>query len=223
MISSKLFKLSAILCFAFLLRIEMYAQESSLGLVGDVVDIPNMFNTGIGEGVNLGDADENYRYGTVDGSAAIVRNEPSLIGPIWLANTEDSRWISENANSNSHGGLHDFFYTFSLAGLDPNTALISGRFSVDNFCQVFLNNIVITEISTIGFKGYTEFTIDDNFIEGDNTIMFQVSNFNMVGKMGLRVEYDTATATVVPEPSVYGLLSGILVFSLIVFNKRKIK
>lgn len=53
--------------------------------------------------------------------------------------------------------------------------------------------------------------------------MFQVSNAGQAGPMGLRVEYDTATATVVPEPSAYGLLSGILVFSLIVFNKRKIK
>lgn len=146
MITSKLFKLNATFCVTLLLCIEMYAQVPSLGAVGEVVNIPNMFNSGIGDGVNLGDEDQNYRYGAVDGNAVIVRNEPSIVGPAWLANTQESRWISDIASADSHGGLHNFFYTFSLAGLDPNTASITGRFSVDNYCQIFLNNMEITAV-----------------------------------------------------------------------------
>jgi hypothetical protein len=217
MIPYKLLKSSAIFCVTFLLCIEIYAQVPNLGAVGDVVNIPNMFNTGIGEDFNAGDADENYRYGA---NAAIVCNP----NPFWMANTDVSRWISEFVHTNYAGGTHDFTYTFSLAGLDPETALITRRVAADNGIRISLNDVEIMNNQGNNFGAFIDFTIDDHFIEGESTIVFQVNNFGgEANPMGLRVEYDRTTATVVPEPSVYGLLSGILVFSLIVFNKRKIK
>ena len=216
MITSKLFKLNATFFVTLLLCIEIYAQVPSLGAVGEIVNIPNMFNSGIGEGVNLGDGDQNYRYGA---NVAIVCNP----NPTWMANTDVSRWISQFDHTSSSGGTHVFSYTFSLDGLDPETAVITGGVGADNGIRILLNGVQILDRSSVNnLADFTEFTMDDHFNEGENTIVFQVNN-HAPGPMALRVEYDTATATVVPEPSVYGLLSGIFVFSLIVFNKRKIK
>jgi hypothetical protein len=107
--------------------------------------------------------------------------------------------------------------TFNLAGLDPNTASISGRWSIDDYGNdIYLNGVRTAVPSAQAFgqhEFFVPFTISSGFRSGLNTLDFYV--FNGGGPTGLRVEFDpvanspTSPSTSVPEPfTIIGTLIG---------------
>lgn len=205
-------------------RLPLFLFPLLLNLVsfGQLLDIPNMFNTG--ENVEYGQRDTNYRYGTADGLGAAVHDNITPVGEFWMENTETSKWISNVFNGDSGAGAHNFFYAYSLEGFDHTTASITGLIGIDNNYRILHNGVEVVASATGNFNEFLNFAINDNFVEGNNVIQFVVDNTGVIpSPMALRVEFVTATAEAIPEPSTYVLFSGILVFALTVFKRKMSK
>src|SRR6266542_4082952 len=158
--------------------------------------IPGLFNTGVGtNGVLLvnGAVDPHYRLlQSADTSAPgpnvfVVTDTlfPIVTGP-WLASGPNSKWIAPQANQSSGNQPGDYEYrlTFDLTGLEPSTAIISGRWTSDNGGPDVLLNGVSTGA-----------TSDGNF-----TLDFVVNNgAPEINPTGLRVEL-SGTADPQPPP-----------------------
>ena len=170
-----------------------------------------MNNTGTGtEGV----ADPNWVLS--GGTAFVTATRPTL----WLANDGTSKWISPQANypANDDAGEYIYSTTFDLTGLDHNTAEFSFRVAVDNVLTDVRLNGVLQTITSSGLDAWSGlFTINSDFIGGENTLEFLTSN-TVTSPTGLRVEFSAATAdeiSDVPEPGSIALLGfgTILLFS----------
>jgi hypothetical protein len=101
--------------------------------------------------------------------------------------------------------------TFSLTGMLPATASITGRWLTDNTgINIYLNGTIMALTTPANdFTLWTSFSlpVGSNFVAGLNTLDFVSSNTS--GPSGLRVEFLTGTATdvsAVPEPATLGLL-----------------
>ncbi len=150
----------------------------------------SIFNTGVSSGGTLlapGATDPNYTI-TSSPTGTQAATVQYLAGT-WVPNDSASQWIAPSIGS---GNVGDFLFqtTFSLSGIDPATAQLSGTWGTDNEGTIFLNG-VNTGI-TIGFNngGYgfsslSPFTITSGFVSGLNTLVFDVHNDG--GPSGLRV------------------------------------
>jgi hypothetical protein len=181
--------------------------------------IPGLFNTGVGNnGATLatGVIDPHYRL--------VQSADPALPGPDarvvddalfpivgtgpWLPTTTVSKWIAPQANQSTGNQLGDYRYriSFDLAGLDPATALITGRWSSDNIgVDILLNGMPTGNANSAQFAGWSAFTISassgDAFLEGSNTIDFIVNNAPPgANPTGFRAEFTSATAEPFPPP-----------------------
>jgi len=189
--------------------------------------ISTLYNTGetnAGGLVAQGTVDPHYTL-TVNpqgGSGPYVTNSTSwqIAGGNWGANTSNSQWISpqtyySNTVSVTSDAVGNYTYqtTFSLAGLNPATASITGQYYVDNaVVQLDLNGV------NTGYVGLTpghgnintleSFTINSGFIAGNNTLSFVVEHTSASGSnpSGIEVENMVGTATAVPEPASLGLM-----------------
>src|SRR5687767_610867 len=189
---------------------------SALGTLSLAAPIPGLFNTGVGTTGALltgGSVDPHYRLiqsadASAPGPNSIVMNEgwpiaPTAGGP-WLANGPSSKWISPLASQATGNAAGDYRYriVFDLTGLEPSTAVITGRWTSDNAgAGIFLNGAAtgITYDGNFGAFSPT-FTINSGFIEGTNTLDFVVNNAGTtVNPTGLRVEV-SGTADSQPPP-----------------------
>jgi hypothetical protein len=142
--------------------------------------------------------------------------------PPWLADNSTSAWIG-TLNPIALGPTNvtrEYYYEtgFSLAGLVPSTAVISGRASQDNSLLDVLINGQSTGISesAVSFGGWTDFSFGPEDIAhlnaGDNTLTFIVQSATTDGAddyTSVRVEFLTKTA--IPEPSSLSLFGlGVL-------------
>ena len=187
--------------------------------------LTGLFNTGVDAfGVPLVGAnvpDPHYVITSSPG-AGVSNITPVTFNCCYFADGPNSRWISVNANGNNAGsGTYLFELTFSLAGLDPASAVITGQFAADNHSTIKLNGVTVPG-STNTFGSYTSFTINSNFIAGSNKLDFVV--VDDAAPMALRVNSLAGTANPVsgvPEPSTVGLiLSGLVAMSVRQFRKR---
>ena len=157
-----------------------------------------IFGTGLTAASGLaadGTVDAHYALVTsadsgFPGPNAFVANSTGFpIGP-WLASGPNSKWIgpqTQVANNNAPG---DYTYrtTFSLAGLNLATAVITGQYAGDNATIIKLNG-VSTGSSSSSFSAFTAFTINSGFVAGLNTLDFVVTNFGTsANPTGLRVD-----------------------------------
>ena len=178
--------------------------------------IPGLFSTGVGTNGALlagGAVDPHYRLiqsadATAPGPNAIVMNEgwpiaPASGGP-WLANGPISKWISPLASQATGNAAGDYRYriVFDLTGLEPASAVITGRWTSDNAgAGIFLNGAAtgITYDGNFGAFSAT-FTINSGFVDGTNTLDFVVNNAGTtVNPTGLRAEV-SGTADAQPPP-----------------------
>lgn len=120
--------------------------------------------------------------------------------PPWLANSPASKWIAPRADQSTSanvGGEYAYTTKIDLTGLDPTSAVIQGRFSVDNTCRIFVNG-KDTGIAGSGFASFTPFSINKGLlVAGVNTVEFRVTNVNpkdATNPTGLRVEFTRAEA-----------------------------
>jgi hypothetical protein len=179
--------------------------------------IPGLFNTGVGTNGALlagGSVEPHYRLvqsadAAAPGPNAFIINDgwpiaPAANGP-WLANGPSSKWIGPQASQSvgNQAGDYRFRLTFDLTGLEPSTAVITGRWSSDNAGTAILVNGVPTGITYDGnFSAFSEmFTINSGFVDGTNTLDFVVNNAGTAASpIGLRVEV-SGTAELIPPPN----------------------
>ncbi len=178
--------------------------------------IPGLFNTGVDNaGALLAPAAVDPHYRLVQsadaaflGPNAFVVNEtwpvaPNGGGP-WLANGPVSKWIAPQAPQATGNAAGNYTYrlTFNLTGLEPSTALITGRWTSDNAGPGVLLNGVTTGFTSDGnFPALgNPFTISSGFIDGINTLDFVVNNADVtVNPTGFRAEV-SGTADLQPPP-----------------------
>jgi hypothetical protein len=182
--------------------------------------IINLFNTGVNAvGAPLTDnaIDPHYAITYINGATTASAYVATAAGgyPIgpWLGDNTTSAWITPAIDTN--GGtnwVYRYTTTFDLTGLNPLTAVISGRWAGDDgggASNIFLNGVA-TGQPVAGFTSWTNFTLNSGFIAGVNTLSFQVQNSGG-GPTGVRVEMSgTATANAVPDGGSVLLLLGLL-------------
>ena len=180
---------------------------------GSAATIPGLYNTGVNDsGVTLanGAVDPHYRLvqsadGSATGPSAFVVTDtlfPIVSGP-WLASSAASKWIGPMANQSTGNLPGDYKYrlTFSLTGLEPATAVITGRWSSDNAGAAILLNGVATGITYDGNFGAfsAPFTISSGFIDGTNALDFVVNNAGAgANPTAFRAEISGAAQVTVP-------------------------
>jgi len=176
--------------------------------------IPGLFNTGVADNGALlagGAVDPHYRLiassdATYTGPAAYVLPDAYPAAPAgpWLANGPDSKWLSPrpSGGANVAAGNYTYRLQFSLAGLDPNTAVITGRWSSDNAGVDILLNGVSTGINYDGSFGAFSgvWTLRSGFVAGTNTLDFVINNAGTAANpCGFRCEL-SGTAELPPPP-----------------------
>lgn len=180
--------------------------------------ITSLFNTGVdsyGNVLGVSAAETHYTLVSVSdrslpGVQAATFSSDSTISPNgpWIGDDSLSEWIGPTGDSSLDGisgGIYDYQVTFSLAGLNPSTASITGQWAADDEGTDILVNGVSTGDTASGFRSFTAFTISSGFVDGTNTLDFIVDNSGG-GPTGLRVEM-TGTADV-PEPASMALLGA---------------
>ncbi len=168
-----------------------------------------LFNTGIG--IAEGDPDPHWQLvaRTDDPNFKPRAATVTCIGEgafgSWLANDPGrSRWLS-TANGPPfvpNGVTYTFRTTFELAGALPQAFVLRGRFIGDNRVDAIRLNgkpVRVPEHGNDAFDRFTEFSIEKGFVEGTNTLEFDVYNGapgdGETGPMGLRVEWDRSSLT----------------------------
>jgi hypothetical protein len=183
--------------------------------VAQAATIP-LFNTGVdgsGSPQANGSAESHYTlasgpYLSLPGLRVGASAGGFPIGP-WQGDDAASAWIgpADSGAFYGPGGTYDYRLTFSLAGLDPSTASITGQWSVDDNARDILLNGVSTGQTGCGFTCWGGFSLSSGFQPGANTIDFIVDNAG--GPTGLRVEMSgTAAASpgAAPEPSSWAMM-----------------
>ncbi|MBS0505413.1 MAG: PEPxxWA-CTERM sorting domain-containing protein [Proteobacteria bacterium] len=171
--------------------------------------IPGLSNTGA-------DADANGidDAWTLNGGSAFIG---SPINPAWQANDGTSRWLTPTANGNADldptaPGFYSYTLNFSLAGFDPASASLSGRFAVDNTVDsITLNGVSLgSGGACCSFASGGTFSANSGFVAGTNTLTFTVRNFAQAtgNPTGLRVEFLQSAVNAVPEPAAWALMIG---------------
>jgi hypothetical protein len=205
--------------------------------------IPLLFSTGVDDnGVPLPDGpigtgaigDPHYSLFSVPAGGTTKIDVFTFSGQ-WVARDAISTWIAPNSVTTSgqpeDGPVGDYDYrtTFSLAGFNPATASITGKWATDNSGLDILINGHSTRNSGASFTALQDFSISSNFVTGINTLDFLVRNFNGPGPnaTGLRVEILDATAdptagpTAVPEPSSLVLLLSFVGTAGVIWYRRR--
>lgn len=183
-----------------------------IGASANAATIPGLFNTGT-DANNVALAGGN---GVIDPHYLIASStSPGFAGQqavtfqcCYIANDADSRWVSLSANGSPGSNVTVYRLTFSLVGLDPTTASISGSGGTDNAGRIFLNG-VDTGINIDGFSALVPFVLNSGFVAGVNTLDFQVSDFG--APTAFRVDDLAGTAGLVsgiPEPATWAMLIG---------------
>ena len=174
--------------------------------------ISALFNTGVGTDGQLlasGSIDPHWQIIqspdlAFPGPAARVLNDTGFPIRPWLANGPVSKWIAPQADQSTGNQPGDYRYriSFDLTGLEPGTAVISGKWTSDNSGPSVLLNGVNTGLSGDGnFPALgNAFTITNGFIDGVNTLEFVVNNAPPgVNPTGFRCEL-SGTADAQPPP-----------------------
>jgi hypothetical protein len=187
-----------------------------------------LFNTGVDAtgvdlvGVNVTDPHYTILSGPGLGSATSA----VTFNCCYFADGPISRWISVNSSgSTAASGTYDFQLTFSLSGLNPATAQITGQFAADNHITATkINGTTVAGATTDTFGAFTSFSINSGFVSGTNTLDFLVLDDG--APMSLRVNALAGTANPlvggVPEPSTWLTLgAGLLAVTWMVWLRDR--
>ncbi len=189
-------------------------MKISLGVVGmtailcaaaaDSATITGLYNTGVDDGGTVlaqGVADPHY---VLAGGTATTYNTGSYV------QAADATYIAADAGG-SQASTNPAIYTltFSLAGLDPNSASISGLFAADNHATAYLNGTQIAHTDT--FSSFTSFSATSGFLAGANTLSFSVLDDGPPSAFEVSALHGTASlpsAAAVPEPGTWAMMLG---------------
>lgn len=178
-----------------------------------VTSIP-IYSTGQGSnglGLPVGVLDPHYALVSAPPGVPLTAITTAPNGA-WVANTSIADWISPGSDGNTWWpvGTFDYQTTFSLAGLNPATAQLSGRWASDNNACIFLNGVntnVCTPYQNFGVLA--PFTITSGFQPGTNTLDFVVYNGGL--PTGVIAEISGTANASAPEPATLLLAASGLV------------
>ncbi len=163
------------------------------------IPIPGIYNTGVDNNrLPLGDGEIDLHYVLAVSSdimfpgpdAKIVSSAGYLMDCCWMKNDSKSKWIAPRTDAieSNTPGPYLYSLSFSLYGFKPETAEIYGFWMSDNNGMDILINTQSTGFTTPynSFSlGFYPFEIKTGFVEGINTILFEV--YNSEAPTGLRV------------------------------------
>ena len=168
--------------------------------------IPGLFNTGVdANGVALlgdnGVIDPHYLIVESTSPGYAGQQAVTYIHPNYLPNDPDSRWVSLSGTGAPGANTTTYRLSFSLAGLDPTTAQITGSFGVDNVLAIFLNGVE-NVVNPGGFQGLAGFNVTSGFVAGVNTLDFRITDGG--APTAFRFDNMPGTADVLPPPPPVG-------------------
>lgn len=200
--------------------------------------LPGLYNTGVdNSGFVLANGSQDNHY--VLSSYTLTNYSSDLVGSgkstvvtypgAWVSPTSGSGWIAPQFHADGLTsdpvGTYDYKLTFSLAGLNPSTASISGQWAADNSAVLLLNgNKIAEKTGEYGFSCLATFSQTGSyFVKGNNTLEFIVSNWNgnagYGNPSGLLVTGLTGTANPVPIPAAVWLFGSGL-FGLVGIRRK---
>jgi PEP-CTERM motif len=167
-----------------------------------------VFNTGessSGTALPVGQIDPHYKLISAPSGVPLtaITTTPN---PVGTPNTATADWMTPMGNAFISEPLGDYDYqtTFSLAGLNPSTAVLSGSWTSDNNACIFLNGANTRACTAFeAFGALVPFSITSGFHAGVNTLDFVVTNGpgTSTNPTGLIAEVrGTASPSSVPEP-----------------------
>jgi hypothetical protein len=179
--------------------------------------IPGLFNTDASLAAD-GATDPHW---TVNGGAAIVYNHPAYL------TYPTARFIAAQAGGGYTNPKNTYDLVFSMAGLNPLTASLSGVYAADNWGDAFLNGILLVQQphQTIfpNFTALTAFSASGvDFINGLNTLEFVVTDTGPPSALLVAFTGSQASATAVPEPLTLSIF-GVGVAGAAALRRRKKK
>ena len=142
--------------------------------------VPGVFATGLDNDGNLLEDGIVNSHFTLTANANGPETEPVAIANIhsaWVRNTAQSRWIGPGANAQGEPGTYTYQTTFSLTGFDINTITLLGSLALDDgILEARLNGNFVDLPAAPRFDSFTDFEINTGFIDGVNTLEFDVRN-----------------------------------------------
>ena len=174
--------------------------------------IPGLWNTGVDEfGHAMPDEHDDRHYTILSSSLPGYEGLPAqTYNPnAYLPKDGDSAWISLSGGGDPEGpDAHVTTYrlVFSLADFDLTTVRISGRWGADDIGAIFLNGVFTGHMGS-GVTALTPFTLDHGFVQGENTLDFQITDYGPPTAFRVDDLVGTGTlGTAVPEPASWGLM-----------------
>ncbi len=169
--------------------------------------VPGLYSTGVdNSGAPLPDGSSDPHYA----GWVVVDSDRYPIGgsnPPWVADGSTSKWIgpvADQSHYTAQAGTYDYVTHFNLTGFNLSTVVITGEWSSDNNTQhIFING------TDTGFTNgatdygiFTPFSITSGFVQGDNTLDFQIHEDGQ-GPTGLQVAMSgTGQLATNPPPAV---------------------
>lgn len=194
-----------------------------------------IYNTGESSGLTAlptGQSNPNYNVVAAPSGVPLGAAITTAANPNWLQNTSTTDWISPGSSglTNWAGGTYDYQTSFSLTGLNPSTAALTGSWASDNGGCIYLNgtNTGNCTAAVGGFKSLVSFTITTGFQSGVNLLDFIVTNgansptgvfIDISGTAFAGVTISPQAATV-PEPPTLPALLGIALVGLAAALRR---
>jgi hypothetical protein len=142
-----------------------------------------LFNTGMN--LKAGDPDQHWQL-VARSDNAKFKPRPAVVteirDPRYVSNQSDrSRWIAATGGGPvmPDGVTYTFRTTFDLKGMRPSTAVLRGRFVVDNHIRAIRLNgheVPIPKHGHEEFGFFHTFSIDRGFVEGINVVDIEVEN-----------------------------------------------
>lgn len=189
--------------------------------------VTGLFNTGVDDdgvalanGASRGDTDPHYTYMFVDPAptALSIFTDPAVLyyNSAYAPESSTSRWVSVNGQ----GGADEpdtysnvtvaFHLNFDISDIAPDLVTITGQWATDDRGLDILVNGLSTGNTVSGFNSLRNFTLDQHFIAGANTLDFIMRDD--LTPLAFRVEGITATESAplaaVPEPASWAMMVG---------------
>ncbi len=165
---------------------EVVSTSSSALAVG------GLFSTGVNAAAApLAAGAVNPHYTLSSNDAAFPGPNALAVNPApgWTGNTATSKWISvQTSTMGATGGVYTYTTTFTLTGVDPASATLTGQWACDDSCVLQLNGTTVATRGTPGWTAVTAFTVPAGspFQLGANKLAFVVTNATG-GPTGLQV------------------------------------
>jgi hypothetical protein len=148
---------------------------------------PAFYNTGVdsnGQQLAGGSLDPHYQMRQVSVGAYTgnpnwtnaVAMDTSITWSQWIR-PSDARWIyvADAANLGQDWGTYEFMTTFDLTGYDPSTAVLAGKWAIDQYGTIYLNGSLVATLPDGNWNNnLTSFSLTSGFLPGTNILTFSV-------------------------------------------------